>query len=112
MPTRDDIQFQMMKIYDDHSRLFKEVKLERIKFLQWVDGFEDFNDLRKAFTYITHKLIPALQAMKTIWSYKSADAWTLMKSQMGTHPDVLTLRKAEFTIKEVWQNRPKARRLS
>lgn len=110
--TRDELQLEMLRIYDEHSHLFKEVKIERLKFMQWIESFKVYGDLRKAFTYIKHKMIPKLEDMHRVFVHKPASVWEIMKKIQASHPDIITLRGVEFHVKEAWQNRPRPRRLS
>ena len=110
MATKDQMTQEMLQSYDQFSHLFEECKIPRIKFLAWVESFEKFQHLRKAYGYLNLKVVPTIQAMNIIWGYKTKEAWTNLKALMPNMKDVKQLREKEFFVKEVWQNRVKAPR--
>lgn len=111
MATREVIQKEFMDIFDQYSYLFEECKITRVKFLGWMEGFEKYAELRKAYNYLRTKMLPLIEQMRIIWSHKTQLAWNNLKSMMPNHNDVKQLREKEFFIKECWQNRPKHTRI-
>ena len=112
MPTTEDMRMEMFKIYDDNSHVFEEAKIERLKFLQWLESIQDYGTLRKAHSYCIHKLLPKIQVMRSLYVLKKAEVWASMKRMMPTHPDTVRLRGAEFDVRTVWQARVRPRRLA
>lgn len=106
MPTHEEIELELLKIYDDYAHLFMLVKIDRLKFCEWLDAF-DFNGIRRVRTWMVQKVFNVLLQSNIIWHGHAASSWDTMRKLTPHNVDVLKLRQHEYKIKELWQNRPK-----
>jgi len=110
MATKEELELEMLKIFDDFSHIFDLLKLPRVKYLVWLEGFDTYTELKAAHWHVIHKMLPLLNNTINIWNKHPKVTWISMRLTLPTHDDVVKLRNAEFLIKEQWQNRPKCRR--
>lgn len=108
--TKDEMQLGCCKIYDDYSHLFMQIKIERIHFLEWLESFDKYDDVRKAHTYVISRLLKQLKDCQDTWRFHSPVAWMSLRATVPNITEIKTLDTKLRTFREVWKRKPKAPR--
>ena len=106
MATKDEMELEILQVFDDNSRAFGEIKVTRLVFTGYLAKFQKYNDLRKVNRFL-QKLIPALLPVRRVLAHFTADAWIMHKQHNKTQKQVMLLRDATKDLKTVWVKRPK-----
>lgn len=109
MATKNEMELEILKVFDDNSKAFGEIGVTRLVFTGYLVRFQKYNDLRKVNRFL-QKLIPPLLAVSRVLLYFTADAWIMHKQHNKGQKQVMLLRDATRDLKTVWVKRPKAPR--
>lgn len=110
LQSKEQRQDEMIQIYSQYENIFKYCKIERIKFLEWVEGFSSAFDMHRAYKFWIYKVLKELQTINTLWAINTPGQWYRLIELMPRHVDLQKLTDITFTLKELWQNKPKPRR--
>ena len=110
MASRDVMELEMLKVFDDYEHLFKRLKIYRMDMLRWIFKFENQKDLCKPHRNMMNKILPTLKTTNTIWHAHTSEAWQSIIAMNPRESDVRKLNDSLFLTKQTWFRRPKAKR--
>ena len=110
MASRDIMELEMLKVFDDYEHLFKRLKIDRMDMFRWIFKFETQKDLCKPHRHMMNKILPTLQTANTIWHAHTSDSWQRLIAVNPRDFDVKKLNDSLFLTKQAWFRRPKAQR--
>ncbi len=110
MATKDEMEREILQIFDTFEKSFREIKVNRLAFCKWLNRFQMYNDLRRVNRYMQKLMPPAIAIRSTLRLYKPYSAWASLKLFSRNSTLVRLLADQAKDLRTVWVARPKMRK--
>lgn len=111
MAAKEQMLRELCETHDLYEHAFKEIGVDRDKFLKYINKFNDYENIRKIYRFIhSGNFLTTIVMVKNTLKLFPVHAWQAMKIHCRDQKEVVQLRRVTKDAQEAWRKRPKPRR--
>lgn len=104
MASREVMIEELLEAFTKYEEIIKEFKFG---YLKWIDRIKNYNDARRAYSFMFKKLNLCLMELQRVWKLHTPQTWLILRKMNRSCDEVQQLMLMVKDTRTIWATRPK-----